>query len=196
MRALLLGGVLVLAGGCASAVGLDVAYPERGVRPALMASASPRRVAIGPVTDRRRDARLGLDRESNKPIVTRRPVEEIVREALTLEVGANGHTTTAERADVTLAADVEDFRLDVLRGYGSHQLVGKVVLAVLVSDARTGQTLLARRYAGINRRQADADAEQAPRETMDTALARAMHDLATDPDVARAIAGIPTAAAR
>jgi len=29
---------------------------------------------------------------------------------------------------------------------------------------------------------------------MDTALARAMHDLATDPDLARALAGIPTAA--
>jgi len=188
--------VLALAAGCASTVGLDVGYPAVGVKPALLASASPRRVAIGPVTDRRSEAQLGTDRESKKAIVTRRPVAEIVREALALEVGANGHTTTAERPDVMLAADVEDFRLDVLRGYGSNQLVGKVVLAVLVSDAPSRRTLLARRYVGINRRQAEADAEQAPRETMNTALARAMHDLATDPDLARALAGIPTAAAR
>ena len=196
MRALLLLGVLALAAGCASAVGLDVGYPADGVNRALLASATPRRVAIGPITDRRREARLGIEPESKKDVVTRRAVSEIVRDALALEVAANGHTAAADRADVALAADVEEFRLDVLRGYGSAQFVGKVVLAVAVTDGRTGQRLLARRYVGINRRRAEADSESAPRETMDTALARAMHDLATDPDLVRAFSGISTATAR
>ena len=196
MRARLLLGVLLLAAGCSSAVGLDVAYPAAGVNRALLASASPRRVAIGPVTDRRRETRLGIEPESGKDIVTRRPVSEIVREALALEVGANGHTAAPDQADLTLAADVEDFRLDVLRGYKNAQLVGKVVLAVMVTDARTGGVLLARRYAGVHRREAAGESDRDPRATMDTALARAMHDLATDPDLARAFAGIAPAAAR
>jgi len=196
VRARLLLGVLVLAAGCSSAVGLDVTYPAAGVNRALLASAAPRRVAIGPVTDRRRETRLGTEPESGKDIVTRRPVSEIVREALALEVSANGHTAAPDQADLTLAADVEDFRLDVLRGYKNGQLVGKVVLAVMVTDAKTGGMLLARRYVGVHRREAADDSDRDPRATMDTALARAMHDLATDPDLARAFAGIPPAAAR
>jgi len=196
VRARLLLLVLLLAAGCSHAVGLDVAYPAAGVNRALLASAAPRRVAIGPITDRRRETRLGIEPESGKDIVTRRPVSEIVREALALEVGANGHTAAPDQPDLTLAADVEDFRLDVLRGYKNAQLVGKVVLAVMVTDARTGGVLLARRYAGVHRREAADESDRDPRATMDTALARAMHDLATDPDLARAFAGIAPAAAR
>lgn len=186
IRALLLAGVLVVAAGCASAVGLDVGYPAEGVNRAMLASASPRRVAIGPVVDRRREARLGIDRERKKDIVARRPVTEIVRDALALEIGANGHALAADRADVALAADVEEFRLDVVRGYSNAQFVGKVVLALAVTDARTGTRLLERRYVGIHRRQGEAESETAARETLDTALARTMHDLATDPELARA----------
>jgi uncharacterized lipoprotein YajG len=196
VRARLLLGLLLLAAGCSHAIGLDVAYPAAGVNRALLASAAPRRVAIGPITDRRRETRLGIEPESGKDIVTRRPVSEIVREALALEVGANGHTAAPDQADLTLAADVEDFRLDVLRGYKNGQLVGKVVLAVMVTDTRTGGVLLARRYVGVHRREAADESDRDPRETMDTALARAMHDLATDPDLARAFAGIAPAAAR
>jgi uncharacterized lipoprotein YajG len=198
VRARLLAGLLLLlpAAGCSHTVGLDVAYPAAGVNRALLASAAPRRVAVGPITDRRRETRLGIEPESGKDIVTRRPVSEIVREALALEVGANGHTAAPDQPDLTLAADVEDFRLDVLRGYKNAQLVGKVVLAVMVTDARTGGVLLARRYAGVHRREAADESDRDPRATMDTALARAMHDLATDPDLARAFAGIAPAAAR
>ena len=196
MRARLLLGLLLLTAGCSHAVGLDVAYPAAGVNRALLASAAPRRIAIGPITDRRRETRLGTEPESGKDIVTRRPVSEIVREALALEVNANGHTAAPDQADLTLAADVEDFRLDVLRGYKNGQLVGKVVLAVMVTDARTGGMLLARRYVGVHRREAADETDRDPRETMDTALARAMRDLATDPDLVRAFAGIAPAAAR
>lgn len=56
-------------------------------------------------------------------------------------------------------------------------------------DARTGSRLLTRRYVGIKRRQAEADAEQAWREIMDAALARTLHDIATDPELIAALAG-------
>ena len=194
-RALLLPIVLLVAGGCASGVGLDVGYPASGINRAMLASAPSRSVTLGPVTDRRRETRIGIEPESKKDIVTRRSVSEIVRDALAAELGANGHTLAADRADLRLAVDVEEFRLDVVRAYASTQYVGKVVIALAVTDP-TGRRLLDRRYLGINRRQADADSESAPREVMDTALARAMHDLATDPDLVRAFARVSTAAAR
>jgi len=196
MRRLLLLPALLLVAGCASSTGLDVGYPAEGVNRAMLASSPPRRVALGPVTDRRREARIGVAPESKKDIVTRRPDGDIVRAALELELGANGHAVAADRADVALAADVEEFRLDVIPGYAGAQYVGKVVIALGVTDGHTGLRLLDRRYVGIHRRQADADSESAPREVMDTALARAMHDLATDPDLVRAFARVSTAAAR
>lgn len=196
MRILGVLALLLLVTGCSSTVGVNVAYPASGVNRALLASVSPRHVTIGPVTDRRRETRIGVDPESKKDLVTRRPVGDIVREALALELGANGHMVTNDRAGVVLAADVEDFRLDVTRGAGGAQFIGKVVIALAVSDGRTGERLADRRYVGINRRQADTESETAPRETLDSALARAMHDLATDLELVRAFGRAPTASAR
>src|SRR5262249_40573623 len=100
-----------------------------------------------------------------------------------------------ERAEVILSADIEDFRLDVTPGYSSAQWIGKVVIALSVSDGQSKLRLLDRRYVGIHRRQAEAEAPPAPREVMTVALTRAMHDLATDPDLARAFAQATTALA-
>ena len=197
MRRLLLLPALLLVAGCASTKGLEVVYPPDRVHAAMLSAAPPRRVALGPVTDRRHEARIGVMPESKKDIVTRRPVAEIVRDALALELTANGHAVAADRADVTVTADVEAFRLDAIPGYSGTQYVGKVVIALAVRDGYSGRPLLDRRYVGIHRRQATEDeAESAPREVMDLALARAMHDLATDPELVRAFARAATALAR
>jgi hypothetical protein len=102
----------------------------------------------------------------------------------------------ASARDVVLAATVEDFRLDEVSGYASTRYVGRVVIALNIVDGQSGEILLASRYVGITRRQIDKASEDAMRETMDAALARTMHDLATDPELARALAGVRTAATR
>jgi hypothetical protein len=186
-------GVLALAliaqVGCARSVTFDVGYPDAGVNRAMLASARARRVEIRPVADRREDtARIGVQPDGNKPIVTSHPVADIVRDALVREVGRNGHAVVAEGPDLVLAADVDEFWLDVVVGYSNAQYVGRVALTLALIDARTGETLLTRRYVGIRRRQAERDAKQAGREVMDLALSRAMHDLATDTELADAFA--------
>jgi uncharacterized lipoprotein YajG len=184
---LLLALAVVALTGCARHVTLDVGYPEAATNRAMLSAARPRRVEIRPVADRRDDtARIGVQPEGDKPIVTSRPVSEIVRDALATEVRRNGHTLADGGADLVLAADVDEFWLDVVVGYSSAQYVGKVALAVAVIDARTGETLLTRRYVGIRRQQARRDAKQAGLEVMETALSRAMHDLATDAELASA----------
>jgi len=176
---------LALSGCGAARSGLDVRYPEAGVHRSLLASAPPRRVEITPVADRRMDtARIGSKPKDGGDIVTSRPVTEIVGEALALEIGKNGHTVVSDKRDVILAAAVEEFRLDVVTGYSSTQYVGRVVIAVTLTDGHSGDQLLTRRYVGISRRQVDKDSEIGWRDVMDVALARSMHDLATDPELA------------
>ena len=170
--------------GCASSQGLDVRYPEDGVHRALLAAVPIQRVGISAVVDRRLDtSRIGSQPKTGKDIVTSRPVSDIVREAFTAEVSGNGHTVLPGAGDVVLAAEVEEFWLDVVVGYARAQYVGKVVLALTVVDGHSGTTLFTRRYAGIKRQEADADAKDVAREVMDAALARTLHDFATDPQM-------------
>jgi hypothetical protein len=141
------------------------------------------------VTDRRGDKnRIGASPEDRKPIVTARPVSEIVRDALVREVEKNGHQVVAAPGDVVLTADVEEFWLDAVGRSATTQYVGRVAIAVAIADGQTGDRLWSRRYVGIRRQTAEADSKNAWREIMDTALARTMRDVATDPDLALSVA--------
>jgi hypothetical protein len=182
---------LMSVGGCAGRT-LDVRYPETAANRALLAGVAPRRVVVAPVTDRRADqSRIGSKPEDGKALVTARPVAEIVREALVVEVARNGHKVVTGPGDVVLAADVEEFWLDAVGRSANTQYVGRVAIAVVVADGRSGDRLLTRRYVGIRRHIAEADSKNAWREVMDAALARTIHDLATDRDLVLIVARTP-----
>jgi hypothetical protein len=190
-RAAFVAGPLVVVSlltGCATRT-VDVGYPEADTKKALLASVAPRRVTVAPVTDRRGDKdRIGASPKDGKAIVTERPVADIVRDALVLEVAKNGHQVVAAAADVVVAADVEEFWLDAVGRSPSTQYVGRVAIAVIITDGQTGDRLWNRRYVGIRRRTAEADSKTAWREVMEVALARTIRDVATDPDLALSIA--------
>jgi hypothetical protein len=93
-------------------------------------------------------------------------------------------------ADAVLVVDVDECWLDIVTSYGATHYVGKVAIALAVVNAHTGERLLARRYFGIRRQQAGPDAPDAAREVMDTALARTIHDLATDRELVAALASL------
>ena len=172
--------------GCSNTVAVDVGYPEAGVNRATLASVRSRRVEIRPVTDRRTDtARIGVQPdEKKKLVVTSRPVTDIVRDALVAELQRNGHVVVPDRSDLMIAADVDEFAFDAVAARSSAQYVGKVALALTVTDRQSGKIVFTRRYVGIKRQNADRDAKHAARDVMDAALARAMHDLATDAELA------------
>ena len=188
---------LLTVAGCASTVRIDVGYPEAGVHRSLLAAGGPRQIVLGPITTRSALPRIGVDPDSDKPLVTRRPVTDIVRDALSLELGKNGHALVAEAGDVAVAAAVEEFWLDVVEGYKGALYVGKVAIALTVTDGVTGRRLLDRQYVGIKRQRTDSDSKAAEvaREVMDAALARAMRDLATDRELVAVLARPRSAAA-
>jgi Uncharacterized lipoprotein len=185
--------VLLVAAGCSSlsSNGLNVGYPEAGANRAMLAVLTPLRIEIAPITDRRLDARrIGASPQDKKDIVTSRPVTEIVRDALVIELVKNGHAVAGSGADAILAVDVDEFWLDIVTSYGATHYVGKVAITLAVTNGRTGERVAARRYVGIRRRQVEADLQDARREVMDVALARTMHDLATDRALVAALAGL------
>jgi hypothetical protein len=176
----------VAAGGCGASRVLDVGYQAR---PPAGAPADPRRVVIRPAADGRADrSRIGSALDRSHDLVTRRPVADIVRDALVVEVTMAGHLIVTDRPDVVLAAEVEEFWLDVVRGYKNSQYVGRIVVTLAVVDGRSGERIAARRYVGIKRLETADDPQNAGRVVMDTALSRVMHDLATDPPVVSALA--------
>jgi hypothetical protein len=175
-------------GGCASGV-LDVGYhTATAPSPPLRAVAQARRIVIRPVVDRRLDgARIGPASKNGEAMVSRRPVADIVRDALAVELTRAGYSMVAEGGDVVLAPEVEEFWIDVVSGYKTTLYVGRVVIALGVVDGGSGKRVLARRYVAISRREADEDPTRAARDALEVALARALHDLATDPTIPAAL---------
>jgi uncharacterized lipoprotein YajG len=195
IRALMSLLALLATAGCGTS-GLDVRYPEAGANSSMLAAVPPRRVEIRRVADRRMDTRRIGSAAKNGDLLTSRPVVEIVRDALVVELSKNGHAVGAAGVDGVVAADVEEFWLDVVTGYSKVQYVGKVAIALTVSDGRTGNGLFSHRYIGIKRGQVDEASEGAARDVMEAALARTMRDLATDPGLVAALATLPGAEPR
>ena len=180
-------------GGCSSSAVLDVGYPTvTATNPPMLAPAQARRVLIRPVADRRMDTtRIGSASKDGHAMVTRRPVADIVREALVGEMTKAGYSVVSERWDVAVSAEVEEFWLDVVSGYKTTLYVGRVVIALAVVDGSSGEQVLVRRYVGISRRETDEGPKRAGRDALDVALARTMHDVAMDPTVRAALASPP-----
>jgi hypothetical protein len=180
--------------GCGWITALDVRYPEAAVNPSMLAAIAPRKVVVGAITDRRLEqTRVGATPKDGDAITTRRPVIEIVRGALAAEITKNGHAVVADAGDIILAADVEEFWLDIVGRDSTTLYIGRVAIAVAVADGRTGNPLLTRRYLGVKRREGEADSRTIRREVLDHALARTLHDLATDPEFVATFARRSTA---
>lgn len=182
---------IAAAGGCSSTSALDVRYPDARVNPSLLASVSARRVDVAAVADRRNDTtRIGATSRGGKTIATTRPVPDIVRDALVLELVKNGHAVGTGRPEAMIQAEVNDFSLDDVDGYSFNQYVGRVIIGVTVADARSGRRLLSRHYIGIKRHRVEKASADAGRDAMDEALARALHDFATDPEMVAVLARV------
>ena len=181
----------IAAVGCARRT-VDVGYREAAASRALLSSVAPRRVVVAPVADRRAEtSRIGIEVPKGKPIVTARPVPDIVRDALVVELKKNRHEVVTGPADVVVSANVEEFWLDTVGRAATTQYVGRVAIAVAIADGQSGDALMTRRYVGIRRRSGEADSKETWREVMETALARTIHDVATDPDLALNIGRAP-----
>jgi len=130
----------------------------------------------------------GLSARLALGMVTGPKATEVVRDALAVELARNGHTLVPAGGDVVVTTDVEEFWLDGVHSGGGTLYVGRVAIALSVSDATTGARLFTRRYVGIKRQAGEDDSKTVRREVMDVALARAVRDVVTDPELLTAFA--------
>ena len=164
---------------------MDIRYRDAGAHASLLASASPMRVSIAPVADRRVDTkRVGTD-EKDGDIVTARPVVDIVHEALSVELGENGYAISVADRDVIVSMTVDEFWIDIVHGYSRAQCVGRVSVALVVTDGQTGGVLFTGRYIGTRRQEVDKVSNDAVRAILGAALIRTMRSIATDPGSGR-----------
>ena len=89
-------------------------------------------------------------------------------------------SAVAER-DVIVAMTVDEFWIDIAHGYSKAQCVGRVSIALVVTDGQTGGVLFTRRYIGTRRQEVDKVSNDAVRAILGAALARTMRSIATDP---------------
>src|SRR5947208_14229159 len=105
----------------------------------MLAFVAPRRIEVSAVTDRRMDmSRIGYKPKNRANIVPDRPVTDIVREALAVELNTNGHSVVADTKDAGLVAAVEEFWLDVVVGYSTTPYGGQVAIGLAVACRRRG----------------------------------------------------------
>jgi len=173
------------AGGCSASAVLDVGYPSAtATTPSMRARAQARRVVIQPVADQRMDrTRIGPALKNGQAMVSRRPLTDIVREALAVELTKAGYSVVAERGDVEVTPEIEEFWIDVVNGYKTTLYVGRVAIALAVVDGVSGNPVQIRRYVATSRREVDGASPSAARDALEVALARVLHDLATDPAI-------------
>jgi uncharacterized lipoprotein YajG len=189
---LLVGVTAAMLGGCAFTTStLNVRYEEARAARGPLSSVEPRRVEIVSVVDKRPDtARIGYKRngfnQQTADILSGRPVSEVIRDALIVELKKNGHLFEPSERDLRLAVDVTDFWFDLRVGMWTIEYLGTAGIALTVNDGRNGATLLSQRYQSSHREERAAGYEGTWEAVMNAALERMMRDVATDPRLVEA----------
>jgi hypothetical protein len=179
---------VILLGGCTFIPStVNVGYPEAAARPGPLASVESRRVEIGHFEDQRFVNLRGtmvIGWQTSKrgrqmaPIATSRPIPEIVREALAVELKRNGHMVVGGGSDVVLSGEILEFGFSPSVGRGS------VEIALTALDGNSGSQLFKQTYYGTHE-----ETTYAWQRVMNMALAALVHEIATDPRLVQALAG-------
>lgn len=173
-------------GGCAfTQANLNVGYDEAKAVKGPLSEIPPRQLTIAEFKDLRPERdKIGYKRNGygmkTANIVTQKPVPEIVRDAVTAEFSKNGHLSTGKAAEFVLAGDITTFWFDIQINFWSVEFMGTVAVDLNVTDARTGTSLLARKYQGHFNEKSLGGLDSTWERVMNTALAAMIEEMSTD----------------
>jgi len=190
-----LAGVLALLAGCSAITApLPLDYPAAAARRGPLSALAPRRVRLADFADAREE-RQGIGYHRNifegrtGVIEATRPVTEIVRDALAVELLKNGHPLGEEGAELVLGGEVGLFWFDAKRRILSSDYMGVVGITLRISDAGSGTVLLVRGYQGFYAEQGTGAAEETCTRVMNAALSRLVRSVTTDHRLVELFAG-------
>lgn len=181
---------VLIVGGCA-AVSLDVSYPETAASKGPLSAVGTRQIAIAPLADKRPEThRIGYKQGAfgtRIDLDTPKPVPDIVREALVVELTQNGVEIVATSTDVVLSGDVQAFWIVSQLGLFTIDIISTVTVELTVTDAATGRVLVRRPYEGSYSERAMTAMHERWERVMLTALERMIREVSTDPDLVQAL---------
>lgn len=180
---------MLIVAGCA-AVNLEVGYPESAASTGPLSALAPRPVAIAPFADKRPEThRIGYKQGgfgTKLDLVTPRPVPDIVREALAVELKKNG-LEIVPSADVVLSGDVLSFWIVSQLGLFTIDLVSTVAVDLIATEAATARVLARRSYEGSYSERAMTAMHERWERVMAAALERMIREVSTDPRLIEAL---------
>jgi len=184
--------VALLASGCAfTDATLKVRYDEALAARGPLSSVEPRRVEITPFADKRPEIdKIGWKKNSygmkTATIFSEKPVPEVVRDALALELAKNGHLLEPD-PQVKLTGDVTEFWFHSNIGFFTIEFVGTVGITLNVVDGKTGEVVYFRAYQGNYNEKSLGGLEGTWERVLNTALERMMHQVVTDVRLVQAL---------
>jgi hypothetical protein len=174
---------------------LNVAYNLDNAKRGPLSSLKALNIEIAEFMDKRpeRDS-IGYKRDGfgNKggKIVTKKPVPQIVREALLAEFKKNRHRiVSSDQADVYLSGRINTFFFDMQTGW-TIEFVGMVGIDLVVTNSKTKEVLLTRTYQGSYSEKCLAGLEGTWERVMSKALERMVRQVSIDHRLVRALRSI------
>lgn len=184
--------VTLLGSGCAfTDATLKVRYDEALAVRGPLANVEPLRVEIVPFGDRRPEIdKIGWKQNAygmkTAKIFSAKPVPEVVRDALALELAKNGHRLEAN-PQVKLTGDVTEFWFDSNIGIFTIEFVGTVGITLNVVDGKTGEVVYSRAYQGNYNEKSMGGLGGTWERVLNTALERMIHQVVTDVRLVQAL---------
>jgi hypothetical protein len=199
-RSLLLCSVLAFGSGCAfTQADLDIHFDAVSARKGPLAEVPPAAFEYAALTDSRIDrARIGHKKntygQNTADIQPRKPVTEIVQEAVRLTFEANGHPT-ATPAAVRVEGDVTQFWFDTQMNFWTVEFMATVESKLRFVDAASGGLLYEGAYIGHYNEKSGGGYEKSWARVINLALGRMAEAVAFDGKLAAAIRARGEAAA-
>jgi uncharacterized lipoprotein YajG len=190
---LLLLSMLLLTTGCAlTTAHLDVHLADQETRRGPLSSAPPLQFQLPEFTDSRRDPeRIGYKKNqygmNMADILTKRPVPEIVREAVQLTLQKNGHSLEPS-APVRVDGDVQQFWFEWQQNFWTIEFMGTAECKLKLIDAASGSVVYEASYSGhYNEKTAAGGLDGTWERVMNQALARLVESIAMDDALTQAL---------
>lgn len=175
----------------------DIALAKGPIaKPALLAEAPSRTIAITQVTDVREEStrdRIGDKRNGYGAVMgkigTTEPVPDVVKKVLTDTFTANKHKVVADAAgaNVTVDAEVTKFWFDYKTGLITVEFFADAQVRLVVKDAKTGAELYKADFKGYASEKTGGGLSDVWTRVMDAALADLSREISLSTDLKAAL---------
>ncbi len=197
----LLSLLFLLSAGCAlTQANLKVGYDPAKTPKSALSTAAPLTVSVAEFADKRRETdKIGYKRngfgQNMAPIVTVKPVPQIVREAISGEFAKNGVAVDGSAFNGALTGSIDSFWFDIQMNFWTVEFMGTVGVDVTLKDTRTGEVRHTGRYEGHYNEKSLGGLDATWERVMNTALENMIRDMSTDRKFVESLKSIGTAKA-